>query len=80
MMTGLMQPALAISGALFDSLWEGALIVGAVWLGLRAIPKLGAATRYAIWLCTLAALVLIPVVTVLHPIFTVSAPSTDTSP
>ncbi len=56
-MTALMQPALAIFAALFDSLWEGALIVGAVWLGLRMLPKLGAATRYAIWLCALAALV-----------------------
>jgi len=55
--------ALAIAAALFDSLWEGALIVGAVWLGLRCVPKLGAATRYAIWLGALAALVLIPILT-----------------
>ena len=56
--------ALAIAAALFDSLWEGALIAGAVWLGLRCLPKLGAATRYAIWLCALGALVLVPVLTV----------------
>jgi len=56
--------ALAIAAGLFDSLWEGALIVGAVWLGLRFRPKLGATTRYAIWLCALGALLLIPVGTV----------------
>ncbi|HEV2741367.1 MAG TPA: TonB family protein [Candidatus Elarobacter sp.] len=56
--------ALAIAAVLFNSLWEGALIAGAVWLGLRCLPKLGAATRYAIWLCALAALVLTPLLTV----------------
>jgi len=56
--------ALAIAGALFNGLWEGALIVGTLWLGLRCVPKLGAATRYAIWLCALGALVLIPILTV----------------
>ena len=55
---------LAIAAAAFDSLWEGALIAGAVWLGLRCLPQLGAATRYAIWLCALAAVVLVPVLTV----------------
>src|SRR5476649_388013 len=53
--------ALTIAASLFASIWEGALIVGAVWLALRCLPKLGAATRYAIWLCTLAALVFVPV-------------------
>ena len=56
--------ALAITAALFDSLWEGALIAGAAWLGLRCLPKLGAATRYAIWLCALATIVIVPVLTV----------------
>lgn len=67
MMTIVAQAALFISGALFDSLWEGALIVGLVWLGLRCLPRLGAATRYAIWLCALAALVLVPLATVSVP-------------
>lgn len=56
--------ALPIVAALFDSIWEGALIVGVVWLGLKCLPKLGAATRYAIWLSALVALMLIPVITV----------------
>ena len=63
-MSTLAHAALPIVAALFDSLWEGALIAGAVWFGLRCLPMLGAATRYAIWLCALAALVFIPVLTV----------------
>ncbi len=64
MSAALGHAALAITAAFFDSLWEGALIAGAAWLGLRCLPKLGAATRYAIWLCALAAIVLTPVLTV----------------
>ncbi|GAC1580038.1 MAG: hypothetical protein NVS3B7_14410 [Candidatus Elarobacter sp.] len=64
MSTALAHVSFAIAAVLFDSLWEGALIVGAVCLGLRCLPKLGAATRYAIWLCALAALVGTPVLTV----------------
>jgi TonB family protein len=63
-MTAFAPAALAVAAVVFDSLWEGALIAGAVWLGLRCLPQLGAATRYAIWLCALASLVLIPVLTV----------------
>lgn len=55
---------LAVAAAIFDSLWEGALIVGAIWLALRCLPAVGAATRYAIWLCALAGLVVIPLLTV----------------
>src|SRR5665213_281055 len=47
--------ALAVATATFDGLWEGTLIVGAVWLLLRCAPGLGAATRYALWFCALAA-------------------------
>lgn len=57
--------ALAISTALFDSLWQGALIVGVVWIGLRCLPAIGAATRYAVWFCTLLALIVIPVLAVI---------------
>jgi TonB family protein len=64
MTTIITHAALAIAAAFFDSLWEGAVIVGFVWLGLRCLPKLGAATRYAIWFCALMGLVLIPALTV----------------
>lgn len=67
MNAALAHATLTISATLFDSLWEGVLIVGIVALCLRLLPKLGAATRYAIWLGVLAALVLIPVLTVLMP-------------
>lgn len=56
-----------ISAAMFDGLWEGLVIAGVVWLILRALPQLGAATRYAVWLCTLAALVAIPLLTLAFP-------------
>src|SRR5665213_2320669 len=56
--------ALAVATATFDGLWEGTLIVGAVWLLLRCAPGLGAATRYALWFCALAALAVIPLLTV----------------
>lgn len=55
------QSALAISGMLFAGLWEGAIVVAAVWLFLRAFPRIGASTRYAIWLCSLLMLVVAPV-------------------
>jgi len=58
------QASLVIASVLFASLWQGVLIVGAVWIALRSLPRLGAATRYAIWFCTLLALVAIPVFTV----------------
>ncbi|HEY0383559.1 MAG TPA: M56 family metallopeptidase [Candidatus Elarobacter sp.] len=64
MNAALSHAALAIAAAFFDSLWHGTLIAGSVWLGLRCMPKLGAATRYAIWLCALAAVVIVPVLTV----------------
>ncbi len=76
-MIAIAHAALAITAVLFDSLWEGALIAGAVWLGLRCLPKLDAATRYAIWLCALAALVLIPALTVSLPVQTSEGPMID---
>jgi TonB family protein len=63
MSSALTDAALAIAAAVFNSLWEGVLIAGAVWFGLRCLPKLGASSRYAIWLCALAALVVIPLST-----------------
>ncbi len=58
------QAGLAISGMLFASFWEGAIIVVVVSLFLRAFPRLGASTRYAIWLTTLIMLVAAPVFTI----------------
>lgn len=55
---------LMISGALADSLWEGAIIAGAAALALRLLQGVGAATRYAMWFCVLISLVAVPVATV----------------
>ena len=70
MMSSIEQIALVIASGLLASIWEGALIVAAIWLTLRLIPALGAATRYIIWLSTLATLVLIPIFTIWHPAHT----------
>lgn len=65
MSTTLSHAALAINAVLFDGIWEGVMIGGLVWLGLRCLPRLGSASRYVIWLSALAALVAIPVFTAL---------------
>lgn len=58
------QLALSVSGMLFASLWEGAILVAAVWFFLRKSPQLGASTRYAVWLSALIMLAAAPVCTV----------------
>ncbi len=67
MTTHLSSAALAIAGLCFSSLWEGALVVTAVWLLLRVLPHRDAATCYAIWLCALTMLVAVPVYTAWAP-------------
>jgi TonB family protein len=58
------QAVLAIASVVLTGLWQGVLIAGAVWLVLRSLRGLGAATRHAIWLCALVALLVVPIVTV----------------
>ncbi len=69
-----------IAAVVLNALWQGPLLVAAVWLLMRAWPQLNAATRYAIWCTTLAAVVIVPIATTL-PFFTfnTTAPAT-TSP
>ena len=77
--TGIASPIAAI---VLNALWEGALLVVAVWLFVRLWPRLNASTRYAIWSATLAAVVIVPIATTL-PFFTFSAatpPTTSSSP
>ncbi|HTD34612.1 MAG TPA: M56 family metallopeptidase [Candidatus Elarobacter sp.] len=57
------QAVLAIASVVLTGLWQGVLIAGAVWLVLRSLRGLGAATRHAVWLCALVALLVVPVVT-----------------
>ncbi|NOT60239.1 MAG: M48 family metalloprotease [Acidobacteria bacterium] len=49
--------------ALLNSLWQGLLIVAAVWLLLRLSHGASATTRHAIWLVSLLALTLLPLFT-----------------
>jgi uncharacterized protein YjbI with pentapeptide repeats/beta-lactamase regulating signal transducer with metallopeptidase domain len=73
--------ATPIAAIVLNALWEGVLLVAAVWLFVRSWPKLNASTRYAIWSATLAAVVIVPIATTL-PFFTFAAakqPVTSTS-
>ncbi|HTD37640.1 MAG TPA: M56 family metallopeptidase, partial [Candidatus Limnocylindrales bacterium] len=59
----LYQASLAITAAVFAGLWQGVLIAGVTWLVLWSLHGLGASTRYAIWLCALGALLVVPLAT-----------------
>jgi TonB family protein len=56
-----------IDEVLLNGLWQGALIVAIAALTTRFVSKQQAATRYAVWFTALIALVVLPVVSVLHP-------------
>jgi len=47
---------------LLNSLWQGASIAALIWIVMRFLPRLNAATRYAIWWAVLAAVLLLPLV------------------
>jgi TonB family protein len=49
--------------ALFNGLWQGAVIFAVAYALSRTIPKQASATRYALWFATLVALVLVPILT-----------------
>jgi beta-lactamase regulating signal transducer with metallopeptidase domain len=51
--------------AVLNSLWQAAILALLVWLALKLLPRIDAATRYAIWWTTLAAILVLPFV---HPI------------
>lgn len=55
--------ALAVTATVLNGLWEGLLIAAIVWAALRAFPRLAAASRHAIWLAALGAVLLTPLVT-----------------
>lgn len=64
---------------LFNGLWQGALLTGAAIVVSRMLPARDATTRYALWLTTLCAIAVTPVVTTLvrapfgFPTFTANA-------
>jgi TonB family protein len=49
---------------LFDSVWQGAAIVGIAYLIGRSVPRGNAATRYAVWFAALLALIAVPLLSV----------------
>jgi len=69
---------IAIAATVLNALWQDALLVVAVWLVLHAWPRINAATRYAVWIVTLLAALVVPVVTTLA-LFTASPPAAATA-
>jgi uncharacterized protein YjbI with pentapeptide repeats/beta-lactamase regulating signal transducer with metallopeptidase domain len=64
---------IAIAATVLNALWQDALLVVVVWLVLQAWPRINAATRYAVWIVTLLAALVVPIVTTLA-FFTSSTP------
>ena len=56
-----------VAGALVAALWQGALLVAAVALVLRALPGLSAGVRGRLWLGTLLGLVVLPAAEMVMP-------------
>lgn len=52
-----------LGAVLINSLWQAPLIALTSWLLLRVLVRASAATRYAVWLTSLSACVLFPVLT-----------------
>jgi uncharacterized protein (TIGR03435 family) len=50
-----------IVDSVLNTLWQSAIVVGAVWIGFRfSQTRLNAATRYVVWWFTLAAVFILP--------------------
>jgi len=47
--------------AVLNSLWQAAIVAGLVWLALRFLRGINAATRYAVWWAALAVVIALPV-------------------
>ena len=62
---GFVTVASAVSAIVLNALWQDALLVLCVWLVLRVWPRVNASTRYTVWSATLAAALIVPVVTTL---------------
>jgi hypothetical protein len=44
-----MSTILAVLSAVVNSLWQALAVTVLVWLALRFLPRMNAATRHAIW-------------------------------
>jgi uncharacterized protein (TIGR03435 family) len=56
-----MNTILLILSAVVNSLWQALAVAVLVWLALRFMPRINAATRYAIWWATLGVVLILPV-------------------
>lgn len=56
--------AVLVTGALLNSLWQGIVLLALAWGGLQLVRGANARTRYAVWLATLTAVLLLPVLNV----------------
>jgi hypothetical protein len=54
----------AATGSLVAAVWQGALLAGAAWMGLRLLPKTPAAVRFAIWFGVFLAVTTLPMIAV----------------
>jgi uncharacterized protein (TIGR03435 family) len=50
-----------------NSLWQAAAIAAVMWVVLRSMPRVNAATRYVIWWAVLLVVLLLPLATVMIP-------------
>lgn len=50
------------TGSLVAAVWQGALLAGAAWLGLKLLPKTPAAVRFAIWFGVFALVTALPLI------------------
>jgi bla regulator protein BlaR1 len=46
--------------AILNSLWEAVIVALLVWLALRCMPRMNAATRYAVWWAVLLVVIALP--------------------
>jgi uncharacterized protein (TIGR03435 family) len=56
-----MSTILVILSAVVNSLWQALVVAVLVWLALRFMPRINAATRYAIWWAALGVVLILPV-------------------
>jgi hypothetical protein len=59
---GLADISQVATGSLVAAVWQGVLLAGAAWLGLRLLPKTPAAVRFAIWFGVFALVTALPVI------------------
>lgn len=57
-----------IDSFLLDTLWQGALVLATAAIVTTLLPRRDAASRYAVWYVALLALVMLPAISVFHPL------------